>query len=314
VILVITRELGSTGIDVGAIAYGCWRFAGTDVKTARGRLETAIESGMTLIDTADVYGLDNGCEWGSAEHLLGQVLSEAPDLRAQIVLATKGGIHLGPEHGGRSGLGIPYESSSEWIVHACEESLRRLQTDVIDLYQIHRPDLLAHPAEVAETLCSLVASGKVKHLGVSNYSATQLQALISHLEVPLASIQPEFSVAHLDPIDDGVFDVAMTHALTPLAWSPLAGGRLVSKDQRTDEADSARFSAIGSVMDELASTHETSRTGVALAFILAHPAGVIPIVGTGNLGRIRDSAAAVNVKLSKAECYRLIAASGRALP
>jgi aryl-alcohol dehydrogenase-like predicted oxidoreductase len=311
---VITRELGSSGIDVGAIAYGCWRFAGTDVKTARARIDTAIEAGMTLIDTADVYGLDNNCRWGAAEVLLGEVMAESPGLRDHIVLATKGGIHLGPDHDGRAGLGIPYESSAEWITHACDESLRRLQTDVIDLYQIHRPDLLAHPADVAETLTGLVHAGKVKHLGVSNYSATQLQALMAHLEVPLVSVQPEFSIAHLAAIDDGVFDIAMTHALTPLAWSPLAGGRLVDSSAIEADVDRVRFESIQAVADELASAHNTTRTGVALAFVLAHPAGVIPIIGTGNLERIRESADAVNIKLSKVDCYRLISAAGRALP
>jgi aryl-alcohol dehydrogenase-like predicted oxidoreductase len=314
---VITRELGSSGIDVGAIAFGCWRFAGTDVKTARARIETALEAGMTLIDTADVYGLDNDGPWGAAEGLLGEVMADAPGLRDRIVLATKGGIHLGPDHQGRAGLGVPYESSAEWITHACDESLRRLQTDVIDLYQIHRPDLLAHPADVAETLSALVHSGKVKHLGVSNYSASQVQALIAHLEIPLVTVQPEFSIAHLDPIDDGVFDVAMTHALTPLAWSPLSGGRLVDASApagTNDDHDRVRFTTIQTVIDELANAHDTTRTAIALAFVLAHPAGVIPIIGTGNLDRIRGSAEAVNIKLSKSDCYRLIAAAGRALP
>ena len=311
---VITRQLGNTDIEVGAIAFGCWRFAGTDVATARARIETALGCGMNLIDTADVYGLDNGAPWGSAEDLLGKVLTEAPELRDRMVLATKGGIHLGPEHAGRVGLGVPYESGGAWITHACEQSMRRLNTDVIDLYQIHRPDLLAHPADVAAMLTSLVDSGKVRHIGVSNYSATQLAALMAHLEIPLVSVQPEFSIAHLDPIDDGVFDLAMTHGLTPLAWSPLAGGRLVEPTSRGGNATDAQLLAIHVVMDELAKTHSTDRNGIALAFVLAHPAGVIPIIGTGKLERITQSAGAADVKLTKAECYQLIAASGRNLP
>jgi aryl-alcohol dehydrogenase-like predicted oxidoreductase len=310
----MTRQLGNTDLEIGAIAFGCWRFAGTDVATAQARIETALDAGMTLIDTADVYGLDNDSPWGAAEALLGEVLAVAPQLRERMVLATKGGIHLGPDHQGRVGLGVPYESSGEWITHACDESLRRLRTETIDLYQIHRPDLLAHPADVAETLSSLVRSGKVRHIGVSNYSATQLQALIAHLEVPLVSVQPEFSIACTNPIDDGVFDVAMTHGLTPLAWSPLAGGRLVDATSRGGSGDDQRMSNIHLVMDELAEIHSTDRNGVALAFILAHPAGVVPIIGTGNLDRIVASAAAASIKLNKADCYRLIAASGRHLP
>jgi predicted oxidoreductase len=300
----LQRTLGSTGISVGAIAFGCWRFGGVDVATARDRIETAIEVGMTLIDTADVYGLDNDCPWGAAEALLGEVFADAPHLRSKVTIATKGGIHLGPAHQGRDGLGIPYESGPTWIRHACEESLRRLRIDVIDLYQIHRPDLLAHPSEVAAGLSALVSEGLVRHVGVSNYTPSQFAALDAHLDIPLVSTQPEFSLAHLAPIDDGVLDQAMQLNVTPLAWSPLGGGRVVTEP-------SAQLAA---VLDELAATHGCSRTAVALAFVMAHPAGVIPIVGTGKPERIREAATAAGVTLSKADCYRLIAAAGRHLP
>jgi aryl-alcohol dehydrogenase-like predicted oxidoreductase len=220
--LVKQRPLGHTGLSVGAIAFGCWRFAGTDLATAQARVGAAVDSGMTLIDTADVYGLDNDCPWGAAEELLGDVFASSPGLRDRVVLATKGGIQL--ERG--VGLGVPYDASATNIAAACDASLRRLKTDVIDLYQIHRPDLLAHPAETANALVALVRSGKVRHLGVSNYTSAQVSALRAHLptDVPLQTVQPEFSVAHLDPIDDGVLDQAMELGLTPLAWSPLGGG------------------------------------------------------------------------------------------
>ena len=304
-----TRALGHTDVEVGAIALGCWRFAGVSVKEARERVETALDCGMTLIDTADVYGLDNSAPWGAAEELLGQVFAEAPHLRDRVTLATKGGIHLGPDHQGRDGLGIPYDSSVAWITHACDESLRRLQVDVIDLYQIHRPDLLAHPAEVAEALSTLVEAGRVRHLGVSNYTAAQVSALRAHLELPLVTVQPEFSIAHLQPMDDGVLDQAMEQGLTPLAWSPLGGGALVS-----DSNGEPGSTPLDALIDELAAAHSTTRTGIALAFVLAHPAGIIPIIGTGKPERIREAAAATEVNLTKAECYRLISAAGRALP
>jgi aryl-alcohol dehydrogenase-like predicted oxidoreductase len=282
---VITRQLGNTDIEVGAIAFGCWRFAGTDVATARARIEAALDAGMTLIDTADVYGLDNNCPWGAAEYLLGQVFAEAPELRDRMVLATKGGIHLGPDHQGRAGLGVPYESGGEWITHACDASLRRLNTDVIDLYQIHRPDLLAHPADVAATLTSLVESGKVRHIGVSNYSSSQLAALMAHLEIPLVSVQPEFSIAQYGPIDDGVLDLAMTHNLTPLAWSPLAGGRLVDSAARGGSASDPRLAAIHEVMDDIARVHSTmvSRSGLSWLIRLVQFRSLAPATWTGSL-------------------------------
>ncbi len=301
------RTLGRTGLSVGEIAFGCWRFAGTDLATAQRRIGTAVDSGMTLIDTADVYGLDNDCPWGAAEELLGEVLASSPGLRDRIVLATKGGIQL--ERG--VGLGVPYDASAANIAAACDASLRRLQTDVIDLYQIHRPDLLAHPAETAGALVNLVRAGKVRDLGVSNYTAAQVSALRAYLpaDVPLQTVQPEFSVAHLDPIDDGVLDQAMELGFTPLAWSPLGGGRIVS-----DEPTDSGIGAIRTVLDDLAATHGATRTQIALAFVLAHPAGVIPIIGTGDIARITEAAGAGQITLAKDDCYRLIAAAGRVLP
>jgi predicted oxidoreductase len=290
---------------VGSIAFGCWRFAGTDTATATQRIETALDHGMTLIDTADVYGYGDSSPWGSAEELLGNVLRAQPSLRSRMVLATKGSIQL--ERG--IGMGVPYDASARRLREACDASLARLNTDVIDLYQVHRPDLLAHPAETAGALDALVQAGKVRHLGVSNYTPTQFAALQRHLTTTLITTQPEYSVACLDPIDDGVFDQAMELGTTPLAWSPLAGGRLV-----TDPPSDERIHNIQQLLDELGTTHGATRTQIALAFILAHPAGVIPIIGTGQIQRIVESAAAANITLAKEDCYRLIAAAGRALP
>ena len=292
-------------MSVGAIAYGCWRFAGVGVSVATTRIDTALGCGMTLVDTADVYGLDNDCQWGDAESLLGEVFAAQPGLRDRIVLATKGGIQLERD----AGLGVPYDASARHIRSACDASLRRLRTDHIDLYQIHRPDLLAHPQETAQALDALIASGKVRFVGVSNYTTSQTAALQAHLGATIVSVQPEFSVARLDPIDDGVLDQAMQCGYTPLAWSPLGGGRLVS-----DRAPDERFATIGTVLDDLAHAHTTTRTAIAIAFLLAHPAGVIPIVGTGKPERITEAAAAADITLAKDECYRLIAAAGRVLP
>ncbi len=301
------RALGTTGIYVGAIAFGCWRFGGADLATATHRIKTALDCGMTLIDTADVYGLDNGCPWGAAESLLGDVLAAAPALRTRMFLATKGSIQL--ERG--IGKGVPYDTSAAYIAAACDASLTRLQTDVIDLYQIHRPDLLAHPSETAGALAELVRAGKVRHVGVSNYTAAQVSALRAYLpaDVPLQTVQPEFSVTHLDAIDDGVLDQAMELGLTPLAWSPLGGGSLVS-----DDPADGTTTAVRALLDELAEKHDATRSQIALAFVLAHPAKVIPIIGTGKPERITESAHAADITLAKDDCYRLIAAAGRHLP
>ena len=120
---------------------------------------------------------------------------------------------------------LPYDGSAEYLVAACEASLVRLKTDVIDLYQIHRPDMFSHPAEVAGALDGLVASGKIREYGISNYNPDQYEALAAYCQRGIVTTQPQYSAAHLDPLRDGTLDKAMRDRVLPLAWSPLGGGR-----------------------------------------------------------------------------------------
>jgi aryl-alcohol dehydrogenase-like predicted oxidoreductase len=293
------RRLGKSGVLVSPLAWGMWRFRGEDVGTARALVDAALETGINLFDTADVYGPDNGEAFGASEALLGRVFAEQPSLRDRIVLATKGGISLG----------VPYASSREDLTRACEASLKRLQVDRIDLYQIHRPDLLAHPAEVAATLDDLRRAGKIAHAGVSNHTPAQTAALQAHLGFPLASVQPEFSALAIAPLSDGVLDQAMERDYAVLAWSPLAQGRLA------DPGGDLRARAVTLELDRLAAEHGVSRTAIAYAWILAHPSGAIPIVGSQQPERIREAAAALSVRLSKPDWYAVLtAARGEPLP
>ena len=301
-----SRRLGRSDLEVGPLAYGCWRFSGTTVAVAREKIEAAIDAGMMLIDTADIYGFgSNGANkllpdgFGDAEALLGRVLAAAPGLRDSMVLATKGGIR--PP--------VPYDQSGAYLTAACEDSLRRLGVDHVDLYQVHRPDMLTHPADLAATLTSLVERGLTRAVGVSNFTAAHTQAVLAHLDVPLATTQPEFSALHLDPLTDGTLDLCTGAGVTPLAWSPLAGGRLVGDG----EDPAAR--RVAPVLDRLARREGVNRTAVALAWLLRHPAGVIPIVGTQRVDRIREAAAATTVELDRADWYELLAAArGERLP
>lgn len=290
---VAPRSLGAAG-EVGPLAFGCWRFVGADVAAGRTLIEAALDAGMHLVDTADIYGLGHGGGgFGEAEELLGKVLAEAPELRAQMVLATKGGIR--PP--------TPYDSSPAYLVEACDASLRRLGVDVIDLYQVHRPDLLAHPAAVAEALDGLVAAGKVKAVGVSNMTVGQTEALAAHLDAPLVATQPELSAAHLGPLRDGVGDLAMQRGHTVLAWSPLGGGRLAAVS-----SDGVR-SELLAVLDDLAEREDVDRATVALAFVLALPFRPVAILGTQRPERLRAAGAALSVHLDRADAYRIIQAS-----
>ena len=271
---------------------------------ARTKLETALECGMKLIDTADIYGYggggDSGSGFGDAEELLGRVLAEAPGLRDRMTLATKGGI-LPP---------VPYDSSATYLRGAAEDSMRRLGVEHIDLYQIHRPDLLAHPESVASVLDELVSSGKVGAVGVSNHSVSQTAALMAFMDTPLATTQPEFSPLAGGPLADGLLDHAMAHRIVPLAWSPLAGGRLGSPDPADERAV-----AVTEVCDRIAEEQSVGRTAVVLAWVMRHPAGCVPIVGSQQPERIRDCARAVEVVLTRDEWYEiLVAARGEPMP
>ncbi len=208
-----------------------------------------------------------------------------------MVLATKGGI--APP--------TPYDSSPEGLRAACEASLRRLGVDVIDLYQIHRADLLTHPADVAATLAALRDEGKIREVGVSNHTPAQVDALRAHLPFPLVSNQPEYSAVHLDPLRDGTFDACMRDGVVPLVWSPLAGGRLASGDGVRPE--------LLAVLDGLAEREGVDRATVALAFALAHPSRPVAIIGTQRPERITASLAALRVGLDRADVYSIIQAS-----
>jgi predicted oxidoreductase len=291
--LVLTEPRSLGALDpVGPIGYGQWRYTTDDRHLARTLVETALEAGMNLVDTADVYGLDwGGSAFGQVEELLGHVLAEAPDLRERIVLATKGGIR--PP--------TPYDSSPDALRAACEASLRRLQVDVIDLYQIHRPDMFAHPADVAAVLAALRDEGKIREVGVSNHTPAQVDALRAHLPFPLVSNQPEYSAVHLEPLRDGTLDACMRDGITPLAWSPLAGGRLATGDGLRPE--------LAAVLDEIAAREEVERGHVALAFVLAHPSGPVAIIGSQRPERITASTTALSVDLDRADVYRIIQAS-----
>ncbi|HWJ62440.1 MAG TPA: aldo/keto reductase [Acidimicrobiales bacterium] len=278
-------------LEVGPLAFGCWRFVGSDVAAGQELVETALDLGMNLVDTADIYGRGRGGGFGESEELLGKVLAAAPDLRDRMVLATKGGIREG----------IPYDSSADYLERACDESLRRLGVDVIDLYQVHRPDLFAHPLDVAETLDGLIAAGKVRTVGVSNHTPAQVAALEEYLEAPLVSTQPELSAAHLAALRDGTLDQAMAQGFAVLAWSPLAGGRIATGDGMRRE--------LLVLLDELAAREGVDRATIALAFVLAHPSGPVAILGTQTPQRLRDAQRALEVHLDRIDCYRIVEAS-----
>jgi predicted oxidoreductase len=293
------RPLGRSALQVSPLAWGMWRFAGTDVPTARARVDAALAAGINFFDTADIYGADTPQGFGSAETLLGEVFARDKALRGRMVLASKGGIVLG----------VPYDSSARYITDACHISLKRLQTDYLDLYQIHRPDVLAHPAEVAAALTKLREAGKIREIGVSNHTTAQTRALQAHLDFPLVSHQPQFSPLDISPMTDGILDQALECNMSVLAWSPLGGGQLGAEPRE------ARALSVYTALKKIADACGVGVSAVAYAWIMAHPTRAIPIIGSQNPARIQEAADAFKVTMTRRDWYDvLVAARGEKLP
>ena len=312
-----TIPLGVSLLRSSRLAYGCWRVAGTwnpGEVTAASRaaglraILAAYEAGYTLFDTADIY-----CH-GESERLLGQALKQVSGMRDRVVVLTKGGIRPAgdpdPDSPGR------YDFSSSHLISACERSLQRLEIETIDLYLLHRPDLLAEPEEVAQAFTQLKASGKVRCFGLSNFRPSLVTALQAACPMPLVAHQVEISLAKLDAFTDGTLDQCLIERITPMAWSPLAGGLIGDGANRLFPSQrSYRPESYLPAVDAVAKARGASRTTVALAWLLKHPAHILPIIGTINPDRIREAAKAADLELTREEWYRLlIAARGEPMP
>jgi len=175
-----TRPLYEGGPTVSSIGWGMWRFSGDDVAAAERRVQAALDAGVTLFDTADIYGPDNNEPFGAAEALLGRVLQANRGLASRMVIATKGGISMG----------VPYDSSAQYLSSAIDASLQRMGVEHVALWQIHRADLLTHSAEIASALEAAHRAGKIGAVGVSNFSPWQVEALAAHLSLRVVSCQP----------------------------------------------------------------------------------------------------------------------------
>jgi predicted oxidoreductase len=268
----------------------------------------AYDAGYNLFDHADIYAQ------GLCESIHGKVLRENPSLKAQTLLVTKCGIRWAgdpsPDATHR------YDFSYEHIVWSCEQSLKRLGVESIDVYLLHRPDLLADPPEIARAFSHLKKQGKVKEFGVSNFRPAMLTAVQSACPMPLIVNQVEVHPARLDCFSDGTLDQCLTDKIAPMAWSPLAGG-LFGDGGKADPKDErfAHMTALIKVLDDLASAHSVSRTVLVLAWLLRHPSGMIPVVGSIQPARIKDAAKADSLEMSRETWYKiLLAARGEALP
>jgi len=312
-----TITLGNSTLQSSRLAYGCWRLTGgartaadlTPELRAAGKraVLTAYEAGYTLFDQADIYGASE------SEKLFGEVLRETPAMRQRVVIVTKGGVRRLDDP-----PGSPYHFnlSGEYLVRACEGSLKRLGVETIDLYLLHRADWLMQPEEVAAAFAALKTTGKVRYFGVSNFRPSLVSALQAACSMPLVVNQIEISLGHLGALDDGTLDQCLERKMTPMAWSPLGGGQFADGAKRLLKSQEGyRTEKVVPLLDDYAAKHGASRSVVALAWLLKHPAGIMPIVGSTNPDRIRDAVRATEIELSREEWYRLfVAARGEQLP
>ena len=278
------------------------------IARAIGVLEAAVDAGYTFFDHADIYG-DTACE-----SIFGHALEKHPEWRERLVVATKCGIRFEDEP--NPGQPHRYDFSYEHILASVEESLRRLRMPRIDLLMLHRPDFLADPAEIARAFTELRGAGKVREFGVSNFRPSLLSAVQSALPFALQVNQVEIHPLRLDCFTDGTLDQCLERTITPMAWSPLAQGRVgTGQEPKPDAPNRAHHLAILAALDEAAAQFGCDRSVIVLAWLLRHPAGIVPVVGSVNPANIQNAARATEIEMDRDTWYRiLLAARGVKLP
>jgi predicted oxidoreductase len=294
------------GPTFSAMSYGTWRIL-DDAKTASAehlhrRLQRCLELGISTLDTAEIYGLYR------VEETVGAALKLDSSLRNKLEIVTKAGIYVPCEfHPDRETAF--YNATAARLTKSAEKSLRLLGTDYLDCLLVHRPDWLTSIEETASGLNQLVKSGKVRHVGVSNYTPSQFAALSSRMEYPLVTNQVEINLLHMDALYDGTLDQAQQLRYRPMAWSPLAGGRLFDS---THEA-TKRLQACAAELSEKYGNATLDQ--LAYAWIMAHPSQPMPVIGTNQLERIEQIARAAHIQLEREDWYALwTAAKGHKVP
>ncbi|NCC73849.1 MAG: oxidoreductase [Sphingobacteriia bacterium] len=292
------KALSLNSLKVSGIILGMWRLA--DWKMSRQELyaflRKAVDRGFSTFDHADIYG-DYTCE-----DIFGQAISVSPSFRSSIEIVTKCGIKLVSNNRPENSF-HGYDTSRVHIIRSVERSLKNFRTDYLDLLLIHRPDPIMNVDEIADAFYQLKKDGKVLHFGVSNFLPHQFDLLRSRLDFQLVTNQVEVSVLATEAFFNGVLDQCQLQKICPMAWSPLGGGRLFHDD--TPQMDRLRFE-MNRIADE---TGCESLQNIALAWLLKHPSGIIPVLGTGNLSRILQAEKSLQIQLSTDQWFRILTAS-----
>lgn len=284
----LTDNLTCSRIVAGVMKWGVW---GHDLDTAgfERLIKGSLDLGVTTFDHADIYG------HYTTEAAFGAVLRHQPALRQQMELVTKCGIRLTTPNRPNNRVKA-YEVTADYIRKSVDQSLTNLATDYIDLLLIHRPTPLLDPDEVAEVLRALVSEGKVRHVGVSNFTPAQFALLNDR--IPLITNQVEISALHDAPLTDGTLDQCLLHRNKPMAWSPLGGGGYFGPEAST------AAQRLRAAFDQLRYKYgEATDDQLLLAWLLKHPAGILPVLGTGKLTRIGAAVAALDIDLDSQDWF-----------
>lgn len=292
--IALTEEL-----SFSRVIHGMWRLAEWNMNPQErlAFIEQCIELGITTFDHADIYG------GYTCEGLFGEALKLKPSLRDQIEIVTKTGIKLTGDTNPGQKLNY-YDTSKEHILSQVERSLRELNIEQIDTLLIHRPDPLMNPDEVAEAFIALRESGKVREFGVSNHVPSTQNLLQSRLPFQLVTNQLELSPMQLKHFEDGSVDLCHEKRMPLMAWSPLAGGSLFKEE---------RYAPLREKLEEIRTRHDASGIdAIVYAWLLKHPATILPIIGSGKIDRVRTGVDALNIELSREEWFEILkAARGR---
>ncbi|TWX65100.1 aldo/keto reductase family oxidoreductase [Colwellia sp. C1TZA3] len=301
--------MGNSNIESSRLIYGCMRIAGdnstSDRNKGKAAITAALEAGYNHFDHADIYGA------GESESIFGELLAKKPHLREQIILTSKAGIRpRNNEH--NTYAPKRYDFSQQYLLASVEGSLKRLNTDYLDMFLLHRPDYLFDVHEVAETFALLKASGKVKHFGVSNFKPSQVELLKSALAMPLLVNQVEINIHNIDSLLDGTLDQCQQYGITPIAWCPLGGVAYSAWGNSFSGEDEQR---IENELSHQSEKYACTPWQVILAWLLKHPANICPIIGSTTPERIVAAKQALTLDYSREDWYRLLEArNGQAVP
>lgn len=308
VFLVKKINIGNGEISASEISLGCMRMANLSNKEASFLINTALEEGINFFDHADIYG------GGKSEEIFAKAINMNASIREKLILQTKCGIREGY-----------FDFSKEHILESVDGSLKRLQTDYVDVLLLHRPDTLMEPEEVAEAFDILYSSGKVKSFGVSNQNPMQIELLKKYVNQKIEINQLQLSITNTGMIDSGInvnmkvdngidrdgsiLEYCRLNDITIQAWSPFQFGFFEGVF-----LDNDKFPELNKKIKEIAEIKGVSNTAIAIAWILRHPAKIQPIVGTTNANRLRDICKASEVTLTRQEWYEIYRSAGNKLP